>query len=69
LGVEKAFDLNGHDEKISEIYSNLVQNVRFCPGLDQVDWFGFKNPVEKDLTGPNGPRVGVGPVEEVAVTG
>ena len=34
--MKKAFDLNGHDEKISEIYSKLIQNVDFC--LDETKW-------------------------------
>ena len=59
----------GHDdEEIGDIYSKLKEDVEFRHDWTTRIGLGFEISSEKTLTGPNGPRVEGGAVEEVAVT-
>jgi hypothetical protein len=68
MGGGKGFVVCGHDEETCEIYSKLERGREILPIRDQADWYDFEILLEKGLTGPNGPRVEVGAVEEVVIT-
>ena len=59
----------GHDDReIGDIYSKLKEDVEFRQDWTSRISLGFEIPSQKPPTGPNGPRIGAGAVEEVAVT-
>jgi integrase len=58
----------GHDEEeIGDRYSKLKYDVAFRQEVTKRIGLGFELPVQSGVVGPNGPKIEVGEVEEVAV--
>ena len=58
----------GHDEdEIGDRYSNLKHDVAFRQEVTKRICLGFELPLESGVVGPNGPKIEVGVVKEVAV--
>ena len=52
---------------MTDSYSKLKDDVEFRKQVAEKVGLGFELPSEKAVVGPNGPKLEVGPVEELAV--
>lgn len=59
---------HGHAGKtVTDSYSKLKDDTEFRKQVAEKVGFGFELPSENDVVGPNGPKLKVGPFEELAV--
>ena len=59
---------HGHAGKtVTDSYSKLKDDVEFRKQVAEKVGLGFELPSEKAVVGPNGPKLEVGPIEELAV--
>jgi hypothetical protein len=59
---------HGHAGKtVTDSYSKLKDDAEFRKQVAEKVGLGFELPSEETVVGPNGPKVEVGPVEELAV--
>ncbi|MFZ0523390.1 MAG: hypothetical protein WAN14_21030 [Candidatus Acidiferrales bacterium] len=52
---------------MTDTYSKLRDDAEFRKQVAEKVGLGFELPSENALVGPNGPKIEVGPVEELAV--